>query len=554
MSNKYALNYSLDFRSGNNSFSALWKLTRCMKAAGWTYKASGDGTTKDTTGTATNDRWGSNVDPMTDVYPATNIAQASGGQSAAGATINVLSTDGFPSSGRFNIGTLNTNVTYTGKTATSFTGCSGGSGTMVMGYTVTLLDTYAAWWCAEGPSTVKIGITAASSGTFLSNEGVSQAGSGATGEILGYVINSAANSGWLVIMPRTGTFNNSGVITGATSGATVTATSYNLIRRQVVFAKDTNVTNGWIFYEALSDTEIAASSNTALFSDLAANAANCTATVAPGNSAASNNLFPVYGISCLGTSGGGASTLLFQKGSSFGMAQIVAVNATPSAGVSADGTFWAAIFSTDGSVGTPSNYCLISFQRLDNTEPGDADPFIFQAGTTELVTSSTGRTQGTAPNASPSWGNQQWSSGTPAKGYCARTTGTMGSGLDVYSGFSFGLVQGPGTPPAIISNAQEGGSGWNTDYPRIRNHPDALTQGLRPIEMFSVIGSSSSIQIRKGVCRWLGAAPPGFVNQNLDNKRWLIVLQPSINTVAGNNPGPAAIIGPLDTTTTPVPI
>jgi len=70
----------------------------------------------------------------------TVISAASNGQVLPQATINVASTTGFPTSGTINV-TTSSNVqqivTYTGITATSFTGCSGGSGTLTTGNSVT---------------------------------------------------------------------------------------------------------------------------------------------------------------------------------------------------------------------------------------------------------------------------------------------------------------------------------------------------------------------------------------------------------------------------------
>src|ERR1019366_8449328 len=56
MSHQQAQNYVLSVSNGK--LSAIWKLTRVMKAAGWRYKASSDGTTKETTGNPNNDKWG----------------------------------------------------------------------------------------------------------------------------------------------------------------------------------------------------------------------------------------------------------------------------------------------------------------------------------------------------------------------------------------------------------------------------------------------------------------------------------------------------------------
>lgn len=72
MANAIAANYAL--AAANNTFSAVWKLTRMMKKAGWTTVAHSDGVTKTSAGTNNNDSWGSNSDPATDTYPAFNAA------------------------------------------------------------------------------------------------------------------------------------------------------------------------------------------------------------------------------------------------------------------------------------------------------------------------------------------------------------------------------------------------------------------------------------------------------------------------------------------------
>lgn len=65
----------------------------------------------------------------------TTIAVGSNGQSLAQSTINVASTAGFPFAGVIYVTTNGGQqvVTYTGTTATQFTGCTGGSGTMSTG-------------------------------------------------------------------------------------------------------------------------------------------------------------------------------------------------------------------------------------------------------------------------------------------------------------------------------------------------------------------------------------------------------------------------------------
>lgn len=65
--------------------------------------------------------------------PSTTIAAASNGAALPQATINVTSTTNWPSSGTATVTLTNgstTTVAYTGITATTLTGCTGGSGTL----------------------------------------------------------------------------------------------------------------------------------------------------------------------------------------------------------------------------------------------------------------------------------------------------------------------------------------------------------------------------------------------------------------------------------------
>ncbi len=74
MADAYATQYTLN--STDNVFSTIWKLTRCMKAAGWNVVAHSNGSAKTSAGTNNNDSWGNNADPMADTYPAFDSAAA----------------------------------------------------------------------------------------------------------------------------------------------------------------------------------------------------------------------------------------------------------------------------------------------------------------------------------------------------------------------------------------------------------------------------------------------------------------------------------------------
>ncbi len=75
---------------------------------------------------------GGSTTTITSQYKFTNIASGSNGQTLPQSVINVNNTAGFPTSGFILVTTSAGRelVTYTGTTATSFTGCAGGTGTM----------------------------------------------------------------------------------------------------------------------------------------------------------------------------------------------------------------------------------------------------------------------------------------------------------------------------------------------------------------------------------------------------------------------------------------
>lgn len=464
--------------STTDSFSVIWKMTRAMKKAGWTYKASGNGTSKDTTAVATNDLWGGSADPSSDTYPSA-------------------------------------------------------------------MATRAAWWCAEGPGTVKVPITAAPTGTFIRGERVTQA-DGSEGEFQGYVINAAGNSGWAVIRLRSAksTWTGTGTVTGAVSGATLTPSATPKVYvRQIVIAKDTTATAGSIYYICADQSAESAS----LFSTLAGSSL-CTATVAPGdgNAATPNNTnnFPAIGLVCLGQNtsvlNGAAGTInrvsWFSMATSLGNAQISAMNATPttgSSGVTADATFWAVLDQTSAQ----GTYSGIGLFVLDDTEQGDVDPYVF------FFPSSTGFTFAyTGRNAAPStffstiWNGSPQNGGSSTSwqwlGYCARGTG---GSKDVAAPFNGSL---------------EGSTFWilatTATQQRVANHPDGASAPLLrvPLVLWCDI---SDRKIRKGVPRWLAFAPLGSSMDTYDTKQWLVVT-----TLSGTST-PAMLLGKYDGSTTPLP-
>ena len=299
MAHIQAQNFALN--SSNETFTALWKITRLMKHAGWRYKASGNGTTTvDSTGNPSNDFWGGGgivQGPTTASFTiGTPNSTAFGGRS----TITGLAAMTANSVGHFltisgatngaNNGTWlitkfisATSVQIENPNAVAET--TPGSAT----YTElsALLDTYppagvagsGAWLLLQGPSVMRIpiGTITNTTGQFIKGENVTQTTTGAQGEVLGVYLDTVFG-GFLVVSPRvSGTggdprgWDHTNVITGALSGATVTPTATVIeYVREIVFWYN-NITTGHIYYQCIdsvgeasvtkASTTIAAGSN-----------------------------------------------------------------------------------------------------------------------------------------------------------------------------------------------------------------------------------------------------------------------------------------------------
>lgn len=458
MADALAPNYSL--AATDNVFSAIWKMTRCMKAAGWSTVAHSDGVTKTSSGTNNNDSWGSSSNPLDDAYPAFNTAQA--------------------------------------------------------------------WIVMRGPKTLKLNLSGAPSGTFLRGEQVVQATTNATGELLGVVWDSSTASGWAVVLPRTGTFNGTNSVTGQLSGASFTPSSLKTYVREVVFAKANTTISGTAYYICAEETDESAQ----LYSTLAT-AAGCTATVPPGAGGTGNG-FPALGLCVRGTGGSVSHTNWF-AGLSSGWgatAMVGATNATPSAGVSADGSFY--VFVTRG---TPTgSFSGFMFSRLDDTEPGDPEPFIWywNAGVTAASFSRTSSTS-YASDQNDSWNNIMGQTFPQFKGYVAR--GCPVSARDVLT-YYFGTYRGSANATYLPSA--------NIGQPNphfVQNHPNASPPYVRD---FLGVTTPGTVRQHKGNVRWMSVTSYGQYKDTIDGRKMMCIFP----YVTSTNPG--VFIGPLDGSTIPI--
>lgn len=403
-----------------------------------------------------------------------------------------------------------------------------------------LLDAYpnfdaaAPWIVMRGPTTLKIPLQAAPTGTPLRGEAVSQAVSGATGEILGFVWDSVGSSGWMVIAPRTGTFNNTNIITGASSAATMTPTGTIVSYvREVMFGKPTSGSNvqGQIWYICADVSGESAQ----LFSTLATSA-GCTATVPPA-SGGTGNAFPALAIAIKGT-GGAVTTGEWAGGltTNFsGNSQMSCANAIIGSGVSADGSFFLVLSNTLSA----ASYTGFGYFRVDDGEPGDVDPYVFCNTTSNTygvfsrtANSSYGQSQATFAGV-----NMVGAASYPLfYGYLAR--GCPVTARDIVNGFTGSVADS-----AIGSTFTH-----TTNFPatvRLTNHPAATPPLVREALLIYSGGSvPSSLKNYKGRARWIQAISQGSILDTYDNKQFICV-----NTITSTNP--AIALGPWDGTSTP---
>lgn len=559
--------------SGSSDFiSSWWRLTRGLKAAGWRYKASSDGTTKETTGNPSLDKWGGGVQVGAQTATvaftiATPSTTAKGGRSV------ITGLTGFvtASAGRFLEITGATNAANNGTwlitkfiSATSveienpaaIAETTPGTATWTEKSSVT--DTMpaafqgtagsGAWWCAEGPSTMKIPIGAGiPTGTFIRGENVVQTTSGATGELLGVMTDAAGGAGHLVIAPRaSGTgaavrgWGAANTITGSTSGATIVSagTPIEFVRELVIWKGSSTATHGHMYFQCIdSVNESTPGATIGRFSQMAT-LGTCTATVAPGGAtggAPSTNGFPTVGTYVICGQGGPATlgtnqTRLFSGFSntdSYGVCNAMCANCIEDVGISQDGSYILSI-----SVSASSAYIGSAFQRCDDGEEGDLDPYVhWQQGAAnyDSAPTTTARTIRSAETGSTP---ETFRSGFIAVNAYTPFLGSRRRGFasqDAYQVFQGGfLIFSPGTG-TIIQNLGT--------VDRVATAP-VNTAVREPIWIHS---TQYNQKMRKGTLRWMYWIMGGAATDTYDSKS-LVQMSTTIF---------ATVAGPWDGTTVP---
>ncbi len=626
--------------ANNDSFYGVWSLTRALKAAGYIYKASGDGTNKETTGNAILDTWGpggvfQSVQLGSQTGSAASITAVSVARvtvtgltgmtsSSVGHALRITNATNAGNNGTFTIisfvssssvvvwnpsgvventsalawtervsgtgasisasvgdeatltGLSNLTTTISPGHLITITNASNGanngtfrvasvisstsckikhstavleSGTLIWVENAPTSDTYptftspTAWINLQGPSTMKLPISGPSTGNFVRGENITQTSSGAQGELVGYLWDTATSQGYLVVMPRlSGTGGGprgwtSGItdtITGSISNATVTtfSTPIEFVREFVFWKGSATLAAGWIAYQCIDQS----AENSIRFSTLAGSAAGVTASVAPAGGG-TGNAFPTAGtMMCIGATVSSVTNWDMQSTtpSVYGRQQVIAVNAIGTTNVSADGTF----FMVMGRPDLGSQLCSgWSFQRLDNSEDGDVDPYIWYQG------GGNGNYAGSRTTITQSANTDMWSylggnfQSSQGRGFRRRGFSTF----DAWQQFTMGGVIGE------INNNNN--SYWSLNING--SDPDSIACAFSPTkvrEPIFVLSIQLGQKMRKGTCRWMFATGGGNNMDTYDNRTWVQVASQTGGS-AGRGP---FIIGPWDGVSNPV--
>lgn len=546
-------------------FNTVWSLTRAMKKAGWKYKASGDGTSKDTSSNPNADLWGNAGTTSNPGAAAASITANARGRATVTGLSGITALDkgrflqisgsGSGNNGYHQIEEIisSSSVKIDARTAT-ITAPDANNGALT--WTIqdplgtsypTALNGVAAWWCAQGPSILRIPITALPAVgpggfTFLRGENIVQATTGFEGEIIGFVFDGAS-TGYLTVAPRLrgtggGVFGlaTGNAFTGSSSGATVTQNGTALeYRYEVVIWKATNQTQGLVF---VTQAEPVAEGATNLFSAIST-AAGCTATVAPGGGG-TGNAFPTLSWVALGSGTTVASAIAWATISAqnpYGNTQIIAVDCLEEQNYSADGSWMWALSSFGSASPSGGGHKPLSFQRLDDTEDGDLSPYVtFVGSSLKTLYGLTRTSAGTLESANSIYAADSFAISNHASMATGRVclAGWFRRGLSSERFQEFELASIYPTQNATLSHLVSYNLGQG----------DMVSTALQPTavrEPIWVVATATGQKMRKGTFRWIYlVGPGGGVSKFYDNKRWVQM---------SSAPG-AMVLGPWDGATT----
>jgi hypothetical protein len=572
MANVTIPNYTLS--ANTETTNGVWKLTLALIKAGWLYRASGNGTSKDTSAAITSCLWGAPAAVGGQTGNSFSITTKTGDDllltgltglvsptpsNQGGSEGRFLTIAGAASGGNNGTFQIVNVVSATSCWIRNASGVAGDANNGTVGLTWAEKDPITgvsypsfgngSWILLRGPSVLKIPITVAASGSFFRGETITQATTGAEGELVG-ITWDGTSTGYLVVMPRvTGSgasrrgWHQDGtstyVITGSTSGATVNpnGTIVEYVQ-ETVFSQNSNSDRyraGNIFHQCVDIV----GESTSLFSTLAGSA-GCTAAVCPGGGGTSNT-FPSVGT--WAPSGTGGTTLgqywhrtNYTAAGPFGNAQIMVANAIERTGQSADGSFMWSVGCTGSGNGARANGGFF-FMRCDDSEEGDVNPFAWCTLTSSVSIGTRSRTTevGVIDN------DISWRMGNLSNGARGAFTGWRKRGL---SGDGFvdmlaaTLAWGHGSGLASLLNSTP-----TTDPEKVANAVNTVAV----TEPVWVVTEVANMKIRKGTLRWCRSLCGSTAFDTYDSKKWV-----TLDTTGTTLYDQAVCFGPWDQSTAPV--
>jgi len=397
-------------------------------------------------------------------------------------------------------------------------------------------STSGAWCNLQGPSTLKIPISnGVPVGSFFKGENIVQSTTGATGELLGVIVDTTNSAGYLVVAPR---LNGTGggvrgwatgnIITGSISGATVSqnGTAIEYVREMVIWKSNT-IETGHIFVQCVDQAGESASR----FSTLAA-AAGVTGTLAPGGP---TGTFPASGSWVMCGSGGSNSANTgavkftgLSSTTNLGAFHFLVANCIGTVGVSEDGSWTCAMGSS--ATGSSVGYLCTSWQICDNGEDGDVDPYvtIFLRGSTGYAGSRTATVQVPGIHGDHMYANLYSVSSTYFQGW--RRRGLSSEGFQEFQMFLLGTFNST----SIVAK--------NTVNPfRVASMPNPRSTPVK--EPIWICSSQTGSKMRKGTLRWWYIVPGGITGVLYNNGMYVGVGTAGASSSSNISP---FIVGPWD--------
>jgi hypothetical protein len=414
------------------------------------------------------------------------------------------------------------------------------------------------WIVLRGCNTLRMVFSGNLTGSFQRGEKVTQASTGAEGEIFAITYDPSNYVGWACIFPRVAGTDPSGphgwatgsALAGASSAATVVPTSMMEYVTEVVFASVDSIDNrrrgavtSWLTCCALDGgTEQNQLPSTLMSS------AGCTSTLHPGGGGTGNS-FPSLGMGFLGIPGSSNHVWMTNSNTdqnnafSFNTHMLI-TNAIPRANRSPDGTF--TMLTTMPSIG-PYTFGGWTFQHLDDTEEGDVWPFAFMSPTGEFsgVWESGGGAGGqttTMRNVDQIWAmvghsdnrNRSW--GTWRARGLQTGGGTTDKWVGVWPARLYACSGFPGLWPYATNSADSEKVASAAVSTLVREHVVLVNTGV-------------GTKVRKGRPRWFALMNGGQqCGDTYANRTWIQCRDSGVNDA---NYG-SFIVGPWDGTTSPV--